>query len=283
MEQEKIGPKIKKLRKERSLTQEQLAEALGYSHKSVITHIEKGDMDMTYEKMLILIRRFALDANELFEVSDIEENVKRTKMELRKNRKVAVYIHGLHGSSEEIRDYAFLSQQYVLVGLDYQDGNPWELEQRIKDEFKEITDGCKEIIVIANSIGAFYAYRYLSEFDIKKAFFISPIADMNQIIINMMMDNGVTFEEFKKKKIIHLDNGQTLSYDFAQFVNKKDNWKVPTEILYGGRDDIVYIENIQTFLEDHPYASLTIKKDAEHYFHTNEDKKFIKKWIMREL
>ena len=61
-----IGPRIKRIRKNKGLTQEQLAESLGYSHKSVITHIEKGDAEMSYEKMLLLLRKFALDANELF-------------------------------------------------------------------------------------------------------------------------------------------------------------------------------------------------------------------------
>ena len=42
MSKETIGPKIKQFRKKRKLTQEALAESLGYSGKSVISHIEKG-------------------------------------------------------------------------------------------------------------------------------------------------------------------------------------------------------------------------------------------------
>ena len=68
MKQEKIGTKIKELRKEKNLTQTDLAEALGYSDKSVISHIEKGDADMTYEKILLLFRKYAIDANDFFQV-----------------------------------------------------------------------------------------------------------------------------------------------------------------------------------------------------------------------
>ena len=75
MGKEKIGPKIKKLRKSRALTQKQLADALGYSDKSMITHIEKGDSDMTYEKILLLLRTYGLDANELFDVKEIDEKL----------------------------------------------------------------------------------------------------------------------------------------------------------------------------------------------------------------
>ena len=59
-----IGPKIKEFRKRMKLTQEQLAESLGYSGKSVISHIEKGDADMTYEKIALLLKIYQLDANE---------------------------------------------------------------------------------------------------------------------------------------------------------------------------------------------------------------------------
>lgn len=81
MSKENIGPKIKKLRKERKLTQDELAESLGYSGKSVISHIEKGDADMTYDKILLLLRTYMLDANELFDVSEIDTLIKRQQEE----------------------------------------------------------------------------------------------------------------------------------------------------------------------------------------------------------
>lgn len=284
MKRERIGPKIKKLRKSRALTQKQLAETLGYSDKSMITHIEKGDSDMTYEKILLLLRTFSLDANDLFEVQHIDKLLEENELEKRKKRKVIVYIHGLHGSKEEVKDYDFLKDEYDVVGLDYSDGNPWELKEHIANEFKKLSQGYKEIIVIANSIGAFYAYEYLSEFNIKKAFFISPIAEMHQIIFNLMMFNHVSEQKLEEEKFIKLDDGTTLSYDFYKSLeNHKDNWNIPTEILYGENDDIVFIENIAAFLADHPQSKLTIKKGGKHYFHTIEDKKYIKDWILNNI
>lgn len=61
-----IGDKIKAIRKQKKLTQEQLAFALGYRDKSMIAHIENGDSDMTYDKILQFVRMFKIDANELF-------------------------------------------------------------------------------------------------------------------------------------------------------------------------------------------------------------------------
>ena len=89
MSKETIGPRIKAFRKGRGITQAELAKSLGYSHKSVITHIEKGESEMSYEKILLLLRSYGADANELFDVQHIdkllEEHDKFKKEEARKN------------------------------------------------------------------------------------------------------------------------------------------------------------------------------------------------------
>ncbi|MBO4855820.1 MAG: helix-turn-helix domain-containing protein, partial [Bacilli bacterium] len=61
-----IGEKIKSLRKRKHLTQSDLAELLGYKDKSMIAHIENGDSDMPYDKMLLFIKKLNIDANLLF-------------------------------------------------------------------------------------------------------------------------------------------------------------------------------------------------------------------------
>lgn len=281
-----IGPKIKEIRKLKGLTQEQLAKALGYSGKSVISHIEKGDADMTYEKMLLLLKTFNLDANQLFD-GQKANNPKETKkiVEIEENdlRKVIIYIHGLHGNAKEAKEYVHI-KGYDVKGLEYRDGNPWEVGPFIKDKFAELIKGYDEVYIVANSIGAFYAFEYLSDFKIKKAFFISPIVSMFQNIVDLMTMYGITDKQFEKKKIIELDDGTVLSYDFYQHVsNEDDHWKVPTEILYGAYDEVVYTGSMMEFLENHPLARLTVKSDAEHYFSSGEEKRFIQNWIKRGL
>lgn len=89
MRKETIGPRIKAFRKGRGITQAELAKSLGYSHKSVITHIEKGESEMSYEKILLLLRTYDADANELFDIQHIdkllEEHDRFKKEEARKN------------------------------------------------------------------------------------------------------------------------------------------------------------------------------------------------------
>ena len=287
MNKDTIGPKLKRIRKANKLTQDQLAESLGYSGKSVISHIEKGDADMTYEKILLLIRKYTLDANELFDTSEVQKIDKLIEQEHNrpKHGKVVIYIHGLHGNAKEADFYKFLTD-YDVKGLEYEDGNPWEVGLIVKEKFKEMIKPYKEVVVIANSIGAFYTYEYLSEFDIKQAFFISPVASMHQIIYNYIFAGKVSKEELKEKKFITLDDGVTLSYDYYEKYAKNDyngNWNIPTEILYGSNDELVYIENIVEFLEKHPHSKLTIKQGSEHWFHTDEEMEFIKRWVLRSV
>ena len=287
-----IGPKIKNLRKEKGLTQEQLAKDLGYSGKSVISHIEKGDADMTYEKMVLLLKKYNLEPSSLFGNEIVEQKAPKQvekKQEIKPEpakdvKRVAIYIHGLHGSAKEANDYKFLKDQYDVVGLDYQDGNPWELKETIQNEFKRLSKGYDEVVVIANSIGAFYACEYLSEYKIKQAFFISPIVSMFQMIVDLMAMYDIKDKELQKKEFIELDDGTVLSYEFYQHVsNDEDNWKVPTEILYGAYDEVVYTGSMMEFLENHPDARLTVLSDAEHYIGTPEEKKFIREWVKNNL
>ena len=273
MAKKTIGLKIKEFRKKNNLTQDALAKSLGYYDKSVISHIEKGDADMTYEKINLLLKVYNLDPNDLFDL-DSQNNKK----------KVAIYIHGLHGSHKEAEDFAFLKEDYDVFGLKYKDANPWELKNVIQREFKKLTKNYDEVVVIANSIGAFYACEYLSDFNIQRAFFISPIVSMFQNIVDLMTMYGIKDKTLKRKKIIELEDGNTLSFDFYQHVsNDEDHWSVPTDILYGAYDEVVYTGSMLEFLENHPLARLTVKSESEHYFQSEEEKEFIKDWMLRLL
>ena len=280
MSNETIGPKIKEFRKKNKITQDQLAESLGYSGKSVISHIEKGDADMTYEKILLLIRKYMIDANELFAAQEVDQKI----YELRKDKTIVTYIHGLYGSQEEVK-YIIEKSRYIdVVGLEYQDGNPWEVKDKIRDEFIKLTKDYKQVVVVANSIGAFYTYTYLDDLKIDQAYFISPVVDMVQIIKDLMLANDISEDDLKLAHTIICSNGQTLNYEFYQFVqNYQDNWNVPTEILYGTKDELVDIKSIVQFLENHPLSELTIKRESSHYFHTDEERAFIKEWISTSL
>ena len=223
-----FGKKIRKIRKERGLTQQEFADSLGYAHKSTINKIESGIEDMSYQKILVLLREFTLSAKDLFDNPD-EELAKIDKLIEDANTphhdSCVIYIHGLYGSASETAKYTYLTKDYDVIGLDYKDGNPWEVKDTIVQQFDEISKKYKKVYVIANSIGAFYTYQYLSSFKIEKALFISPLVNMKQTIEKMMKTNRISLKKLSENKFIELDNGQTLSYDFYMSLNDEDDWK----------------------------------------------------------
>ena len=64
---ETLGNKIKRLRTERGLTQDELAKLLGYSSRSTINKIESNINTISYDKLKKLVEIFNIDMNELIE------------------------------------------------------------------------------------------------------------------------------------------------------------------------------------------------------------------------
>ncbi len=67
-----LGNRIKKIRLDNNMSQQEFAEALGYTHKSMINKIETGLTDMSFDKVIKLILEFKVNANEFLDLSDRE-------------------------------------------------------------------------------------------------------------------------------------------------------------------------------------------------------------------
>ena len=116
----------------------------------------------------------------------------------------------------------------------------------------------------------------------EKAYFISPIVNLEKMILDMISWAGVSERELEEKKIIPIDFGDDLSWDYLQYVrNNKVNWNVPTEILYGSTDNLQSIDTINEFVNNNG-AGLTVMEGGEHWFHTKEQMRFLDRW-MQEL
>ena len=78
-----LGRKIKALRKSRGMNQQQFAESLGYKQKSMISKIEAGEAEMSYEKLLVLIREYMVNASEYLDIAPEEiERIDRQVKEI---------------------------------------------------------------------------------------------------------------------------------------------------------------------------------------------------------
>ena len=141
----------------------------------------------------------------------------------------------------------------------------------------------KFAIDLANSIGAFFAMNSLYDQRIERAFFISPIVDMETLITDMMMWAGVTEEELRTKKEIETDFGETLSWEYYCYVKEHPiTWTIPTHILYGDSDNMTAYETVSKF-SNQIKATLTVMKNGEHWFHTEEQMDFLDNWIKQRI
>lgn len=197
-------------------------------------------------------------------------------------RSVILYIHGQGGSAEEAAHYRSLFKDCDVIGLDYHAQAPWEA----REEFPELFDGIcapyQSVTVIANSIGAFLAMHALSDREIDKAYFISPVVDMQKLIEDMMSWANVTEDELREKGEIETAFGQTLSWEYLTYVREHPiDWTVPTHILYGGKDHLTSRATISTFAQQIG-ATLTIMENGEHWFHTDEQMRVLDTWLLEE-
>ena len=166
-----------------------------------------------------------------------------------------LYIHGKDGSAAESEHYKPLFPDCDVIGLDYHTFTPWETGKEIRDAIKELKSKYENIIIIANSIGAFFTMSGGVDELISKAYFISPVVDMQKL------------------------NGVELTGDWLKYVQTHHViWNAPTHILYGSSDCLISLETIKDFTQKHN-ATLTVVECGEHWFHTKEQMRFLDNWI----
>ena len=198
-------------------------------------------------------------------------------------KKAVLYIHGKGGSAAEADHYKELFTSYEVIGLDYKTNTPWETGQEISEAVDKLSDTYEEIVLIANSIGAFFSMNGNIDDKINRAFFISPIVNMEKLITDMMSWANVTEEDLQEKKYIETEFGETLSLEYLSYVRKHPIiWNVRTDILYGDKDNLTAIQTIKEFAKEHN-TTLTIMAQGEHWFHTEEQMTFLDNWIRTNL
>ena len=194
---------------------------------------------------------------------------------------VVLYIHVKGGSAAESEQYKPLFPDCEVLGLDYQTFTPWETGAEIREAAEKLKAKHDSIILIANSIGAFFSMNAGIDKLINKAYFISPIVDMEKLIVDMMLWANVTQAELKATSVIRTMFGEDLSWDYLCYVRDHPiSWDVPTQILYGENDNLTSYETIRAFTERHN-AILTVMEGGEHWFHTEKQMQFLDDWIRK--
>lgn len=189
-------------------------------------------------------------------------------------RQAILYVHGMGGNASEAENFGCTG--FDVIGVDYEGYIPRNVKVQVRAAYDEMHRHYERVYLLANSIGAYFAMLALQGCEIAKAMFISPILDMERVILDMMKSANVSEHELREKGEI-----DSLSWEYLCFVRDNPiNWDIPTEILYAGRDNITSRQTIDEFIRTHD-AELTVMENGEHWFHTDEQMAFLKGWLMK--
>lgn len=108
----KLNEKIKEIRLENGMSQDQMAKALGYANRSAINKIESGQRGISYDKLLILIRNYMLDLKDISE--DEVEKIDKLIDEQRKPSPETIY--PIANYKNEINVKPTIRNKNIIVG-----------------------------------------------------------------------------------------------------------------------------------------------------------------------
>lgn len=218
-----------------------------------------------------------------FEVEKISMKNKRVLFSKIDKDTLVLYIHGKGGSVNEAEHYKPMFPMCDVVGLDYKSDTPWDAKEEFVKVLDDLSKGYKHIILIANSIGAYFSMHAFYDKKIDRAYFISPIVNMEKLICDMMNWANVTEKELEKEGNIETDFGETLSWKYLCYVRENlISWSVSTEILYGENDNLTTKKTVSDFCKENG-CSLTVMENGEHWFHTDEQMTFLDNWIRKSF
>lgn len=190
------------------------------------------------------------------------------------------YVRGKGGNAEEANYYKqFFDDNFESIGFDYKSLNPWDAKIEFINYFNTIISKYNKIYLIDNSIGAYFSLISLTDMPIEKAMLISPIIDMESIILNMMKCENITEDRLMSEKEIETSFGESLSWEYLSYVRRNNiHWDIPTNILFADNDNMTSVDTMTNFANK-INANLTTMKDGEHWFHTDEQMKFLDDWF----
>lgn len=212
-----------------------------------------------------------------------------------KSDKVFIAVHGNMSSKEDevikILAKEVIGKGYQLLSFDLPEHGERKEDtkylckvQNCVTDLKHIMEYAKynydEINIWACSMGAYFSLLAYKDENIKQSVFLSPVVDMKVIIDNMMLWSNTTEAKLREEQEIETEFGQTLYWDYYLYV--KENpitiWNKSTSILYGSKDNMQDENIIKNFAKKFD-CKLSILKNGEHYFHTEEQLNYYKKWL----
>lgn len=203
-----------------------------------------------------------------------------------------LFLHGQMGRKEEAEAFAQVAcpKGYQVLSIDLpghgaRQGRaealtPWAAVPEIQAAFAWGQKRWKTVSLRANSIGAYFARLALPAPE--RALLVSPVLDMEALIVTMMGWAGVTEEQLQERGEIPTSFGQTLSWQYLCWVRAHpvSDWTCPVQIFYGSQDNLTPRQEVETYARGHG-NQLTVIDGGEHWFHTPAQLAALRAWEER--
>ena len=199
-------------------------------------------------------------------------------------------LHGKNGCKEESAAFAEVvcpkGWQVLAVDLPEHGArraesgfDPWHAVPELRALLSAIRRRWDRAALRAVSLGAYFSLLAFRGERLDKALFVSPVVDMEALILEMMGWAGVREEELRRAGELPTDFGETLSWRYLQYARAHPpaGWETPTEILYAGGDHLVRREAVEDFARRFA-CGLTVMEAGEHWFHTPEQLAVLRAW-----
>ena len=209
-------------------------------------------------------------------------------------KKGYLFLHGQMGRKEEAEAFARVAcpKGFQVLAIDLpghgqrqergEEFAPWTAVPDIRAAWDWAALRWETISLRANSIGAYFAMLSLDT--PCRALLVSPILDMEGLILAMMGKAGVTESRLREEGEIETGSGPTLSWEYLCWVRQHPShaWGCPVHILYGSKDDMTPWNTVQEYAHGQE-AKVALAEGAGHWFHTPEELALLKKWEETEL
>lgn len=200
-----------------------------------------------------------------------------------------LFLHGQMGRKEEAEAFAQVvcpkGGQVLSIDLPGhgerqgrgEELTPWTAVPDIQAALDWAGRRWKTVSLRANSLGAYFAMLAFDGPD--RALLVSPVLDMERLILTMMGWAGITEEQLRERGEVSTSFGQTLSWGYLCWVREHPTrrWTCPVRILYGSGDSMTSRQTVEEYVRRHD-AQLTVLEGGEHWFHTPEQLAVLREW-----
>lgn len=207
------------------------------------------------------------------------------------SEKVWLYVHGKQSAKEAAGRFAetVCAKGWQVLSADLPEHgersggpvplDPWHAVPELREIFAWASRRWGRRALRCTSLGTWFSLLALEGEPLERALFVSPVLDMELLILDMMQWAGISEESLEAAGELPTDLGETLSWEYLQYArtHKIEDWDTPTSILYAGGDTLIRREAVEYFARRFG-AELTVMENGEHWFHTPEQVAFLRRW-----